>query len=368
MAGNIVRRFTKGIFVWINIFFTILFLLSCLAPYLNPTTWWFMGFFGILFPYLALILLIFIIFWWVVKPSLSLISIITLLIGFKQFSVLWGFKTNTSFVAKKGENHLRIIDWNIRSFEGLSNKNDKKRIDRLSIAEAIITRNPDIICLQEFNHSKLQDNLALFTKKYPYYYYARDFQSKANGYMVGCVIFSKYPIKDSAKVKFSGSYSESLISADIETPSGVLRVYNTHLQSFKFEKEDYDKMDKIKKTEDVALRSSRPLVSKMKRAFTIRGQQAELVRGALDQSTHPSLIAGDFNDVPNSYTYFHIKKDWQDAFLQNSFGIGRTYLAVAPTLRIDYVLANNQCNVHQFEMVDEDLSDHLMLIADVSIK
>jgi endonuclease/exonuclease/phosphatase family metal-dependent hydrolase len=237
----------------------------------------------------------------------------------------------------------------------------------MSIAQSILSRNPDVICLQEFNNSKLQDNIALFKSKYPYYYFARDFRGRSNGYEVGCIIFSKFPIKDSAKTKFSGSYSESIISADIETASGIIRVYNTHLQSFKFEKKDYEGMDKIKNTDEEALRSSRTLIQKMKLAFIKRGEQARLVRGALDNTPYPSVLCGDFNDVPNSYTYFHIKKDWQDAFLSSSLGIGRTYLGVAPTLRIDYILPNSAFQIQQFEMVDEDLSDHLMLMSDLTI-
>jgi endonuclease/exonuclease/phosphatase family metal-dependent hydrolase len=80
------------------------------------------------------------------------------------------------------------------------------------------------------------------------------------------------------------------------------------------------------------------------------------------------VICGDFNDVPNSYTYFHIRKDWQDAFLQTSLGIGRTYLALALTLRIDYILPDKNFYILQFDLVDEDLSDHLMLVADIGIK
>jgi len=72
--------------------------------------------------------------------------------------------------------------------------------------------------------------------------------------------------------------------------------------------------------------------------------------------------------VPNNFAYFHIRKDWQDAFLATSLGIGRTYLAIAPTLRIDYILPDQQFFIHQFDMVDEDLSDHLMLVADISLK
>jgi endonuclease/exonuclease/phosphatase family metal-dependent hydrolase len=106
----------------------------------------------------------------------------------------------------------------------------------------------------------------------------------------------------------------------------------------------------------------------MRVAFTRRGIQANIVRETLDDSPYPSIICGDFNDVPNSYTYFQIRGTWQDAFLEKDFGIGRTYIALAPTLRIDYILPDPAFEIHQFDMIDEDLSDHLLLVADVSLK
>ncbi len=80
------------------------------------------------------------------------------------------------------------------------------------------------------------------------------------------------------------------------------------------------------------------------------------------------IMCGDFNDVPNSYTYFHIRGYRQDAFLAKGFGIGKSFNALAPTLRIDYILPDTTFNIHQFDMVDEDLSDHFMLVTDISLK
>ena len=105
----------------------------------------------------------------------------------------------------------------------------------------------------------------------------------------------------------------------------------------------------------------------MKLAFTRRGVQSDIVRSQRDLSNLPSIVTGDFNDVPNSYTYFNIKGNWQDCFLKKDFGIGKTYLSLAPTLRIDYILADNRFSVKQFDMVDEDLSDHMMLVTDLRL-
>jgi len=106
----------------------------------------------------------------------------------------------------------------------------------------------------------------------------------------------------------------------------------------------------------------------MRLAFKRRGVQAGIVRKAMDESPYPSLICGDFNDVPNSYTYFHIRGSHQDAFLKKGFGIGRTFISLASTLRIDYILPHSSFEVKMFDMIDEGLSDHIMLVADLQLK
>src|SRR5205823_4672607 len=121
----------------------------------------------------------------------------------------------------------------------------------------------------------------------------------------------------------------------------TIRIYTTHLQSFQFSKGDYADIEKIKDPDKESLRASENLYHKMKWAYASRGLQANLVRNKTDSSSYPSIICGDFNDVPNSYTYFHIRGKRQDAFLSASFGIGRSYNALAPTLRIDYILPDD---------------------------
>lgn len=105
----------------------------------------------------------------------------------------------------------------------------------------------------------------------------------------------------------------------------------------------------------------------MKLAFKRRGKQTNIVTTEIAKSPYPSVICGDFNDVPNSYTYFQIKGNRQDAFLKKSFGIGRTFNSLALTLRIDYILPTKDFTVHQFGLIDEGLSDHTMLVSDLSL-
>jgi endonuclease/exonuclease/phosphatase family metal-dependent hydrolase len=81
------------------------------------------------------------------------------------------------------------------------------------------------------------------------------------------------------------------------------------------------------------------------------------------------VLTGDFNDVPNSYTYFTVNgSNLQDAFLKKGFGIGRTYSYLSPTLRIDYIFTTKDFSILQFNRVVKDYSDHYMLVADMQLK
>ncbi len=365
MAKSFFRRAAKTVFITINAVVSVCFFLACLSPYNNPAKWWPTGFTGLIVPYLILVLIFFSIFWLLVKPRLIWLPLVSLVAGWQQIPVVFAWHPGAGFSKKRHENAIRIADWNVQSFNGLSKNRDIKKLAPSQIADALIKLQPDVICMQEFNTATVSDNISLFRKQYPYHYFSKDYQ-RAGNYQSGCIIFSRYPIIDTGRMAYP--VAESLIYADIVKGSDTLRIYTTHLQSFKFKKNDYDDMEKIREQDEETLSASLNLFRKMKLAFSRRGIQSNMVRDALDKSPYRSVICGDFNDVPNSYTYFHIRGERQDAFLQKGFAIGRTFISLAPTLRIDYILPDRSFEVKQFEMVDEDLSDHILLVTDLLLK
>jgi len=366
MAKSWFLRTTKSIIIIINLFVGIIYLIAALSPYINPNTWWVHGFLALITPYLILTLILFILFWLISRPKWALISIIVLCIGYKQLPVVFAWSGDSGFIKRKSENSFRIADWNVQSFIGLTKNTAAKKGIRVEVAESILKNNPDIICLQEFNSAKSENNIILFSKTHPYYYFSKDYHLTQSDYQSGCIIFSKYPVIDSGKIEFPNA--ESLIYIDILKGTDTLRIFTTHLQSFKFKKDDYENIEKLKASENTSITANKSLIRKMKFAYQKRGIQTDMVQKALNESPYPSVICGDFNDVPNSYTYFNIRQDWQDAFLKKDFGIGRTFISIAPTLRIDYILAGNQFEIKQFDMIDEALSDHIMLLADIRLK
>jgi endonuclease/exonuclease/phosphatase family metal-dependent hydrolase len=323
---------------------------------------WLNGFLGIITPYLLVIELLLFIFWLIIKPILALPSLISLLIGWKLITVLIAWHPGTSFPQKKKNNTLRIISWNVRGFNGV-HPNSGLKLRTQDIAYSIQKWNPDIICMQEYNTNERPEDIAnhaqYFTEKYPYSFFSKDYQTPETAYYSGCIIYSKYKIIKSERFPFTNQ--ESLIAATILKGDDTIRIFTTHLASYKFKQNDFESIDDASKNKWGVL-------SKMKLAFTERAIQAEIVKAQMNASPYPSILTGDFNDVPNSYTYQKIANGWQDAFIEKGVGIGATYLGISPILRIDYILANASWQVKSWEQVDENLSDHHMIMADLLLK
>lgn len=367
------RRFTKILFLVLHVIAAVVFLLACLAPYLDPQGWWVISLLGLGFALITIVLLLFLLFWLIFKPRYMLISIIPLLIGWKSISVLFGFHISDQFNYDKPKESLRVVHWNVARFTEWKRNNNKGSQTRLKMMDQLKEQNADVLCLSEFFHSSdstYYDNLNYVMNRlgYPYYYYSWD----GDGYKqwVGQAIFSRYPIIDSGIIRYPRpGIPETLIHADVVVNKDTIRFYTTHLQSVQFKKQDYESIEKIKNRDEDLVGNSKNIFSKLKRGFVYRSRQAQIVRDIISNSPYPYIITGDFNDVPNSYTYFTIKgNDLQDAFLRKGFGIGRTYSALSPTLRIDYILTTKNFEVQQFNRIVKNYSDHYMLVADVRLK
>jgi len=126
-------------------------------------------------------------------------------------------------------------------------------------------------------------------------------------------------------------------------------------------------MQKIKSREDSLVYHSIPIVAKLKRGIVIRSIQADIIEEVRNNSPYPVLFTGDLNDVPNSYTYFKVRGELRDAFLEKGYGLGRTFRGLSPTLRIDYIFSDSRFSVAQFKREKKNYSDHYMLVADLQL-
>lgn len=372
------RTFSRRLFVVSNLVAIILFLLACANTFLHPGRWWFVSLLGLAFPFLLLAvtgLFVFGLFFRSCRRW-SIVSFAALLLGWTNIHAFFALHAGRGFKQEKPANSLRILTWNIRSFDDFITRKKGASGHKPHMMEFIGQQNADIVCLQEFVESrnpKEQSNIKYIqsTFNYPYAYFSHDhirYDRLSEG---GVVIFSRYPIVDSAHLTYSKSddkeTNESLISADIKVGNDTFRMTTTHLQSVLFHNKDFHDIEIIKNVDDSILQASKSIAKKLGFASRHRGDQAEEARRFLDKSPYPGVICGDFNDVPNSYTYFTIRGGWQDAYINTAFGIGRTYVHISPTLRIDYILAHPGIKVLQCRKFSLPWSDHSPVLADCQL-
>ena len=287
--------------------------------------------------------------------------------------MFFAFNTTQKFNYQKDKETLRVAHWNVARFIEWYRNNNKGSQTRLKMMDQIKEQNADVLCLQEFFTSTdptFYDNLNHLTKElgYNYYYYA--WMNDGDLQWFGNAIFSRFPIVDSGKVYFPHSkFPETLLQADIAFGKDTIRVYTTHLQSLNFKKKDFESIEEIKDEQKGIIENSKGIFGKVRRAMMVRKEQVDIIDEILSNDPYPSIFTGDFNDVPNSYAYTTIKGDrYQDIFLEKGFGVGRTFNAISPTLRIDYLFASKEFEIKQFNRIVKDFSDHYMLIADVQLK
>lgn len=368
MASRL-RLFTKRFFIYANVLVVLLFLLSCLIPLLHPQQWWWVSMMGLSFPILFFGVLCFFFGWLVLlKFELLFISLFALAIGYKSIAVFIGFNAPHTFNTSKTSSTIRVASWNVARFIEMARNNNKGSVIRKKMLALIKEQQADILCLQEFYTSEnpgYYNNIQTIQTElgFPYYYFPYDKDGDHNYY--SSIIFSRFPIVDSAFLRFPRpSQPEALVQADIKIGHDTVRVFTTHLQSQRFDKMDYWRMEKIKSREDSLLYHSIPIVGKLKRAMVIRSTQADIIEQVRNNAPYPVLMTGDLNDVPNSYTYFKVRGPLKDAFLESGYGIGRTFRSLSPTLRIDYIFTDPRFSVLQFKRVRKDYSDHYMIVAD----
>lgn len=380
MIGTIIRR----ILVFIYLGVVVVFLAACLAPLLNPATWWPFSFLGLIFPYLLILLVLFLIGWLLARSRWSFLAVAVLLLGWKNLSAVFAFHPFNSFhKAIKEPAAIRIMTWNLKGlFPSEESPTKAGRVAHLDrIFNVIRDYNPDVVAVQEFStipQSKWFNNIARFENMgYRYHFFPGDFV-RNKVHFSGTAIFSKYPIADTAKTympQYKNDEVESLLSADIVYASDTIRVFTGHLQSYRFMPADYSNFSKIRSNPEERIDASKSVIRKMRGAFQKRAVQTDIIREQLDGSIFPEIFCGDLNDVPNSYAYFSVKNNKRDAFIAKGFGFGQTFFNFSsnfmkriPTLRIDYIFTDPAFDILQCTRVPIILSDHIPVVADVTLK
>ena len=357
---------SKFVFVG-NIFAVLLLLLSYLASVTDPNTFWPISFFGLAYPFILLFNVLFIIYWLFRKSAYSLISLITILVGYGFLTRYIGFRETTAIeVPKSSENFIRVMTYNVHFFKQFGDKNND--FTKEQMLKIIRNEQPDVICFQEFFSRQSGDyNFVKLIKEVldtENYYFVPNIDNDYEA--MGMAIFSKLPIKERGSIRFdSVTRGNEAIYTDIEFKKKRFRIYNVHFQSINFQPEDYSDFKRATKKIDPDVESSKRIGGRLKDAFQKRADQIKIIKSHSEACQYPYVIAGDFNDTPISYAVSYLSDGLNNTFKEKGSGLGITYNGDFPNFQIDYILTSPDFSVKNYHIIKKKLSDHFAVRSDL---
>lgn len=324
---------------------------SYLSPLIDPARISLFSIFGLGYPILLFINLFFVLLWVFVDIKYSLLSILTLLIGYGHFNEFIALNSPAESLVST----FSVVSYNIGNARSAYDVNKQKQKEKAAKIANFLFRfkDEDIICLQEvgaFASDILANNL-----NHP-------FVHRTNK---GVIIFSKHPIVNKGHIEF-GTITNSCLWADLVVGLDTLRVYNMHFQSNAITNDANELLDKPDLNNENTWIGIKGIMNKYLRSHVKRTQQASMVKKHLQDCKYPAIVCGDFNDTPLTYTYEFMKEGLIDNFVQAGNGIGTTFNGRIPLLRIDYILTDSSFMVHNFNIIKEDFSDHYPIASQLS--
>ena len=218
----------------------------------------------------------------------------------------------------------------------------------------------DIICLQEVAVDASSDVAASLEAAFPGYHACYFVYTGPSG-NYGNVTLSRFPILDKGIFDFEES-SNLVVYTDLQIDSVKVRVYNCHLESYGISLSGLAKS--LGRDSTLVRQTER----KMRQSIARRPQQVDRVMEDIDACPYETVVAGDFNDTPMSYTYYRLMKRHQDTFVEAGKGFGATYSILWPFVRIDYVLCPASFGVVSFRIPRVRYSDHFPIETQVNVR
>ncbi|MBR4755963.1 MAG: endonuclease/exonuclease/phosphatase family protein [Bacteroidales bacterium] len=337
-----------------------LLFMSYASMVVNPSKAWFMTVIGLLFVPIVLLNLILLV--WAIRrkssafliPLLALIPSAILVGRYFQFS---------SGAAERQDGSVKIVSYNVGRFQLGKDSQSKEGAWRKACVDSVVRfieeTKADIVCLQEVDLNGEYDIRRFFQEHLPEYdagYFM--FINKEGAY--GNVTLSRFPIVDKGRLEFEKS-SNLAIYTDLKVATGsTLRVYNCHFESYNI---SLTNLVKSWSRDSTLVKDTE---KKMKRSIAKRPLQVDQVMSDIEDCPLESIVAGDFNDNPMSYTYHRLMKGRKDTFVEAGKGFGATYSSLWPLIRIDYVLYPKHFEAVSHHTPRLPFSDHYPVVAEIN--
>lgn len=353
--------------------FFLVFLLSLLTAvsyfqsYLPPSKVGILSFLGFAFPYLWLATLVVLIVMFISRSfGSSIVSFAALASTFCGMAdiIHWGA------LPVKTEKSLKVLTFNVCNFHAGTNGSNRNIDDISAMCKA---EDADIVCLQEvgigpwfrqFNRGELKSLL-----RYRYVIYDHNEVNLRKGGGLAQVILSRYPLSDDKSLTLSNDMAKRMMSAIVNVNGTKVRVVNIHLASIGLSHDEIGAVDgvqhaQINEATEGKLKST---YRKMKEATLKREKQVDYLLDHL-KFDMPTIVCGDFNDIPTSSTYHRMTQCLNDTFDKSAFVLGDTYNGSLPPIRIDYILHSDKFKTCDYRIVDCSASDHYPVSAVLALE
>jgi len=351
-GGNRHGWFSRLTFGTVCLVLCALLGLSYLSVFVNPAKAWFFTLFGLLFIPVGILTLLF--FFWALfrRSRMTGLLLVMLLPAVFLLGKYYQFKAPEP----ERQPTLKVVTYNVGLFAHGDMGGDRRLVLADSVAAFLRSTDADIICLQEFHLPNTLNLDAWFRDRFPGY--------KADYYVLtgesghaGNVTLSRRPVLYRGKLDFDKSTNLAVFT-DIQLDSTILRFYNCHFESYNISLSGLVKSIG-RQTDQMVEDTGR----KMRRSITQRPQQVEEVMRDVEECPVRSVVLGDFNDNPLSYTLYRLSRGRLDTFVQAGKGFGATFRALWPLLRIDYILYPRDLQAVSYEVPKIKYSDHYPVIA-----
>ena len=339
-----------------------LLILSYASIVVNPAKIWLISLVGIFFIPLSILNLI-LLLWALKRRSRSfLIPLLALLPAFFFVGRYVQIDSEEDRIARMSHtgNTIKVVSYNVGRF-ALDQGEFSSRSDCAdSVFAFILEQDPDIICLQEFHISDVDDIRAMLRKRMSDYKAEYYMFPTGNG-AFGNVTLSRIPVTNKGVIKFDGS-ANLAIYTDYSLYGRDFRVYNCHFESYNISMSGLLRA-MTRKDSGVFTETG----NKMKRSITRRPKQVDQVFSDIEKCPVESFVCGDFNDNPMSYTYFRMTRGRKDAFVEAGNGFGATFATLWPVLRIDYVLFPERFKAVSHDIPRVPYSDHYPVVTEIEL-
>ena len=363
-------------FMWVlNVLAFAGLLFSILAEYISPVHVWWLAIFGLLFSFFFLLNLVFVIYWLIVGKKKYLLSLILVIAGLGKLPGIYQLrpKSSSAKIITTDTSAFKIMSFNVRLFDlynWFHNTQTRRKIFHFLQEES-----PDVICFQEFYSSdkkprNFKNDIALNEVLQAGYRHVEYTVTLHDSDHWGIATYSRFPIINRRAVHFQKHGGNIFIYSDIVFGKDTIRVFNTHLESVRFLREDYKFIQNLGNddVEQDEMKGSLNIIRRLRRAFIKRAVQVEVLHDTMNASPYPVILCGDFNDTPTSYTYHILHDDLHDAFRESGHGWGKTYRGPFPSFRIDYIFHSSGMYSSNFRTIHEELSEHFPVSCELRLE